>query len=148
MHKIRFITIVLISAVFFTGSLVIADQICIPVGNIPMEAPEGVDAQRAKVIFPHSDHFGDKCQKCHHTWDGESPVSSCMAKGCHDQTTAPEKSLVKGEYTDEALKYYKYAYHLQCKNCHLEIDEKNKIANSDDVQDNGPTGCNGCHPKD
>ncbi len=149
MLKIRLITIVLISAVFFTGSLVIAEEkICIPVGTIVMKAPAGVTAKRAVVDFPHSDHFGYKCQRCHHTWDGKSDVSSCMAKECHDQTTAPEKSLVKGEYTDEAKKYYKYAYHIQCKDCHLDIDEHNKAAESGEVLANGPTGCNGCHPKD
>ena len=125
--------------------------LCIPLGSIPLKAPAQVKAQRADVDFPHSVHFGYKCQDCHHTWDGGAEIKSCMTAGCHDQVTSPKRPLKKGEYTEASIKYYKYAYHVLCRDCHQEIKVTNKkiakaVANVE-IQKTGPTGCNECHPK-
>ncbi len=150
MHKIRFFSLVFISAVLLASSFVIAGQVCLPDDVITLDASKQVKGvkklERTAVQFPHADHFMYSCKKCHHTWDGTSPVSSCSAKGCHDQITTPEKPLEKGKLTDEALKYYKYAYHKQCKDCHLKINEENKKA--EEAKADLPTGCNACHPKE
>ncbi len=126
-------------------------SICIPLGSIELKVPEQVKAQRALVDFPHSVHFGYKCQDCHHKWDGGAKIQNCTVSGCHDQVVAPEKPLKKGKYTKEAIKYYKYAYHVLCRDCHKEIKLENeeiaKAPEKSELQKTGPTGCNECHPK-
>lgn len=119
------------------------EKMCIPMGSISLDPPATVTPERASVDFPHSLHFkGYSCDKCHHKWDGNQAVQSCMTSGCHDMTTAPENPLKNGKYTEESIKYYKYAYHNQCRDCHKEEKQKR-----DTTLVTLPTGCNECHPK-
>ena len=125
------------------------EDLCIPLGNLVLEAPEGVDVKRAPVEFPHSQHFGISCMDCHHKWDRGSENLSCSTSGCHDLVEAPKK-----EEKDLAPRYYKNAFHKSCIGCHKEMREKNKKAEmlniplSKDLPMTGPTGCNKCHPVD
>ncbi|MDM8537479.1 cytochrome c3 family protein [Desulfobacterales bacterium HSG17] len=129
-------------------------ELVVPLGIIDLEAPEGVEAKRAAVEFPHSQHFSYACQECHHTWDGGAELNGCMTSGCHDITEAPKKSLVDGEFTGEGITYYKYAFHESCVGCHREIkkanlEESEKILpDNNKIQATGPTGCIQCHPAD
>ncbi|MEJ2097535.1 MAG: cytochrome c3 family protein, partial [Deltaproteobacteria bacterium] len=63
------------------------DTLCIPMGTLLIEPPDGVEAKRSPVDFPHSIHFDYTCKTCHHTWDGENPILSCTTSGCHDLTS-------------------------------------------------------------
>ena len=110
------------------------DSVCFPVGSRDIKAPASVEAKRSPVGFNHSTHFDFTCNECHHKWDRKSQITSCQTSGCHDQTTADKKALKDGEYTEESIKYYMYAYHAQCRDCHK-------------VEKAGPTGCVECHPK-
>lgn len=154
MHKKQIMTICLVISIFFAAGLVIAsddegDTLCIPLGVITLSPPESVEAKRSVVEFPHSAHFGILCQECHHQWDGESEVESCTTSGCHDYEEAPPK-----EDTDEAILYYKKAFHEMCISCHKDLAAVNaKIAKTYQPSDDrtvptGPTGCVGCHPKE
>lgn len=124
------------------------EELCIPLGTITLSPPEGVEAERSSVEFPHSVHFDYNCRKCHHEWTGDAADLSCMTSGCHDSST----SLLATD-KDEAYRYYKTAYHEQCIVCHKEINEENQkremsIKGVDGVlSKTGPTGCIGCHPK-
>jgi predicted CxxxxCH...CXXCH cytochrome family protein len=126
------------------------DTLCIPMGTITLEAPAGVDAQRAEVEFPHSVHFDFNCKECHHTWDGETAILSCTASGCHDLTQVPEEGFKPGE----SVAYYKSAFHDACIGCHKSIKLRNKkleksmVSLEGELQRSGPTGCTGCHPKE
>jgi hypothetical protein len=119
-------------------------------GTITLEAPDGVEAQRAEVEFPHSTHFDINCKTCHHTWDGEAAVLSCATAGCHDITQVPKGGFASGE----GVRYYKSAFHDACIGCHKEIKLRNKQLEKSMttlkgvLQRTGPTSCNGCHPKE
>jgi len=141
----------------FSFGLVIADEfgdeLCIPLGTIILEPPEEVDSKRAAVEFPHAIHFDYTCKTCHHTWDGESAVLSCMASGCHDLAQKPAKEERAAD-PELAIRYYKDAYHSACIGCHKEIKKQNRAiensyrSTSGTIQSSGPTSCNECHPKD
>ncbi len=119
------------------------EEMCIPMGSINLNPPAAVTPERTSVDFPHSLHFkGYSCDKCHHKWDGNQAVQSCGTSGCHDLATSPEKPLKNGKYTEESIKYYKYAYHNMCRDCHKELKEKR-----DTTLVSLPTGCDECHPK-
>lgn len=127
-------------------------SLCIPMGNFVIAPPADVKQLRSSVDFPHSRHFVYNCMRCHHKWDGVGQVKTCRTSGCHDQATPTEKPMKKGSYTDIAMKYYKYAYHNQCRGCHQEIRlQKAEMAKSSQVVEHlpetGPTGCIECHPK-
>ena len=128
-------------------------EICIPMGNFTIGPPESVDPLRSSVDFPHSKHFSYNCTNCHHKWDGSEKVKNCTTSGCHDQVAVPKKPLKNGVYTKDAIKYYKYAYHNQCRDCHRNLkNQKEKFTNSTSTTDstlpeNIPTGCIECHPK-
>ena len=134
------------SAMVVTGSES-GEDLCIPLGVLVLEAPDGVEAKRAPVEFPHSQHFGISCMDCHHNWDGGTENLSCSTSGCHDLTEAPKK----GE-EDLATRYYKNAFHKSCIGCHKKIKEENKKAEmlnmplNGELPRTGPTGCNKCHP--
>jgi hypothetical protein len=138
---------VLFLAGMATGSGSEEASLCIPVGVLTLEAPEGVEARRSPVEFPHDLHFTYRCQECHHTWEGEAELYGCME--CHDQTEPPEKAD-----SPDAIYYYKEAYHQGCISCHKSIAEENeKRAASgqvlkDQLPPSGPTGCSGCHPRE
>lgn len=137
--------------------LVIADEsgnnLCIPLGTILLEPPEEVDPKRAAVEFPHAVHFDYNCKACHHTWDGESPVLSCMTSGCHDLAQKPTKEERAAD-PELALRYYKDAYHAACIGCHKEIKKQNRAmensyrSDTEPIQSSGPSGCTECHPKE
>ena len=131
------------------------DTLSIPVGMLSLGAPDGVEQEKASVDFPHSRHMTYSCNACHHTWEYHAILDSCTASGCHDLTTPPENALKNGKYTEEGIRYYKYAYHVKCRDCHRDINaqnrEKLKTTNiSGDVAQmrSGPVGCVDCHPKE
>ena len=137
--------------------LVIADEsgddLCIPLGMILLEPPEEVESKRAAVEFPHAIHFDYTCKSCHHTWDGESAVLSCMASGCHDLAQNPTKEERAAD-PELAIRYYKEAYHSACIGCHKDIKkqnlalEKSYRSATESIQSSGPSGCTECHPKE
>ena len=120
------------------------DDLCIPLGTITLFPPEGVEAKRSPVDFPHAVHFNYNCMECHHEWKGNTENLSCMTSGCHD-------SIESGK--DQPNRHYKTAYHNQCIVCHKAIKESNRKLemSKKDIQGTlpktGPTGCTECHPK-
>ncbi|MBW1893605.1 MAG: cytochrome c3 family protein [Deltaproteobacteria bacterium] len=145
----------MIIAVFVANGVVTAgeEEMCIPMGTLLLEPPADVKQERASVEFPHSLHFNYNCKRCHHKWDNEGEIKGCMTSGCHDQTTYSKKPLRKGKYTDESMKYYKYAYHNNCRTCHVELKtKKTDIVMSYDepkeLPETGPVGCTECHLKE
>ena len=144
----------MIIAVFFANGLTAGEEeMCIPMGTLTLEPPAGVEQERASVNFPHALHFEYNCKRCHHMWDTTEEIKGCMTSGCHDQTTYTKKPLRKGTYDAAAMKYYKYAYHNNCRTCHVELKAKRtEMAMSYDEPETlpktGPVGCNECHPKD
>ena len=124
-----------------------ADEMCVPMGSITLEAPQGAEAKRSAVEFPHSQHFALHCGQCHHNWEGDDEIQGCMTSGCHDAT----QSMAK-ENPGEAYAYYKQAFHKSCIGCHKERAAKNKAMELDKTMNTellktGPTGCSVCHPK-
>lgn len=130
------------------------EELCIPLGSIELEAPDGVDAKRSSVEFPHSVHFSYSCQECHHTWKGDGQVQNCTTSGCHSEIETPKDPETGKTIIAERIKYYKKAYHQMCIGCHKAINAKNKEielakTNPDKpLEKSGPTGCVKCHPKD
>lgn len=152
MHNRQILTICLAIFIISATGLVMAGEDegetqCIPLGVITLSAPGSVKAKRSPVDFPHSSHFGISCMRCHHNWDGFEQIESCT--GCHDLEEAPPK-----ENSDEAIMYYKQAFHALCIGCHKEIAianaeiAKTYTAVGSKTKPAGPTGCVGCHPKD
>lgn len=129
-----------------------AETLCIPMGHIVLSAPDGVEAKRSAVDFPHNLHFGYNCKTCHHKWENDTDLNGCMA--CHDLTESPSKAGGGKVDPEEAVMYYKTAYHKMCIGCHKEIKQKSAaLAKSgrvlkDKLPPTGPTGCAGCHPKE
>ena len=129
------------------------DKMCVPMGDILLEPPASVKQKRSPVNFPHSTHFGNDCKTCHHQWEGAEPIRNCTTSGCHDSKESPKEPTKYLQYTDSAIKYFKYAFHAQCVGCHKKIkSERVKIESSSKVSDavlpaTGPTGCKECHPK-
>ncbi len=121
----------------------------VPVGTITLEPPEGADAKRSSVDFPHDTHFGFACGECHHTWDGISEVQNCTTSGCHDQT---EPADGKRNINDPGnQKYYLAAYHKLCLYCHRDLKNERAALEKAGVTDEsklpavGPTACAECH---
>jgi hypothetical protein len=141
-------------AVFAGETEVTMDAIFVPVGRLALAPPVGVTPKRSAVAFPHSQHFSYTCMTCHHKWDGNSQVQSCTASKCHDQPSLPVKSKKTRSNRQEAIRYYKYAFHQQCIGCHREIkiqNEKLELSRKrlrEPLQWPGPTSCVGCHPKE
>lgn len=130
------------------------DTLSIPVGMLSLGAPDGVDQERTSVDFPHSRHMTYSCDTCHHKWEYHSIIDSCTASGCHDLTEPPEKAIQDGEYTDEGIRYYKYAFHVMCRDCHRDINAQNReklkttnISGDVELMRSGPVGCIECHPE-
>lgn len=166
MRRISIGILCLMAIIMYSSPLVVAQDdsktksqgsdgtICIPMGNLTIKAPESVTPLRTPVDFPHSRHFSQSCMKCHHTWDGNSPVKTCTTSGCHDQVDVPKNPLKEGMFTKEAMKYYKYAYHNQCRECHRNLkNQKKRFTDSTSTTadtsfpESVPTGCVECHPK-
>ena len=124
------------------------EKLCVPTGTITIHAPEGVEAKRAPVAFPHSAHFDYACKECHHNWEGDTDLNSCTASGCHELTERPDTTD-----PSEAILYFKKTFHKKCISCHAEIKRANKAAGasasvSAKMMKTGPTGCKECHPKE
>jgi len=125
----------------------------VPIGIIELKPPEGADATKNPVAFPHSRHFIYNCQACHHTWNLDANLQSCTTSECHDLTKALKK---ESSASVADIKYFKNAFHQQCIECHQEIKrqntEKEKRPRMSDanltLQKTGPTGCVECHPRD
>jgi hypothetical protein len=128
------------------------DVMCVPMGDILLEAPEGVQAKRASVVFPHAGHFSFECKVCHHKWSGDAHIQTCMASGCHDLAESPEKSGT-GMDDDAEARYYKNAFHTLCIGCHKKIKTDNQKKEfsagilKSPLPNPGPTGCVNCHPR-
>ncbi len=122
----------------------------VPLGSMVIEPPEGVEAKRGSVNFPHGLHFQFSCQACHHEWDGESDIESCTS--CHDET---EPSGTRDIKNPDNVMYYLAAYHNVCVSCHRDLaaqakaqekaNAENKGMNKVVPVKSGPTECNGCH---
>ena len=129
------------------------DDICIPMGSFLLEPPESVTAQRPPVDFPHSQHFDFSCRTCHHTWDYQTAIDTCMTSGCHDLAESPKKSETNPANKKMAILYYKNAFHDSCISCHKKIKtqnietEKRLRATDKDtiIRKAGPLSCKGCH---
>jgi hypothetical protein len=130
------------------------DQLCIPMNTLELKPLAGAEQHRSSVAFPHSAHFGYRCQRCHHTWKGTGEIQNCTTSGCHDQLSTPKNADGKIPASQVAVKYYKKAYHQLCIDCHKQIKVKNKALElsqkklTKGLAKTGPTGCVGCHPKD
>jgi hypothetical protein len=131
-----------------------ANNSCFGDETYQLKPPEGVQAKRGAVKFPHQAHFEFACAKCHHTFDGSEPPMGCMVSGCHDATAAPIRTGKAG--SAENMDYFKNAFHQTCwLGCHKEIKAKNLELQKTAVAagtkakllKSGPTTCDGCHGK-
>ena len=128
-------------------------DMCVPMGNITIKAPEGVEAKRSAVDFPHAQHFDIACITCHHTWGGTEPISGCMTSGCHDLAELPKAKPGEPRDDESNIAYFKAAYHKLCINCHKENKVKNLALQKalttmkKPLPKTGPTSCSECHPK-
>ena len=159
MRKISVGVFCLILAVTFGNVMVVSGQsedetMSVPLGDILLEPPEGVEAKRSPVNFPHSIHFSYNCLTCHHKWALNEPVVGCMTTACHEVKESPVKAG-QGKVDDaQLIKYYKTAYHRMCINCHKDIKAQNKKLEmsgrilKENLPNSGPTSCIQCHPKE
>ena len=130
-------------------------ELTIPMGNLSVSAPEDAELTLPDSLFPHSRHMTFACATCHHKWDYTEDLQSCTASGCHDLGKQPEKSVEDGQYTEESIRYYKYAYHQMCRGCHRDINAQNREINKEllaggnmELKRNGPVSCKGCHKEE
>lgn len=162
MFKVSMGAVCVVLALILGNALIVSgessdDTMCIPMGTITLEPPEGAEAKRPPVNFPHPVHFSFNCQQCHHTWEMDAPIESCTTSGCHDGVVAPTKAQ-KGAPSEDpkelAVSYYKTAYHRLCISCHKEMKLQNiKLETSGKVikeklPNTGPTSCRSCHVKE
>ena len=155
-----FLVCLLIGLLCVSGQSISGDtqnEICIPLQTLLLKPPVSVEAGRPLVEFPHSKHLVlYSCRTCHHKWEGEEQISSCMASGCHDLTKSPKGTRRMGktwlDFSAEQLKYYRNAYHKQCIVCHKQIKLQNlallegsKGESKPDLKPTGPTKCVKCH---
>ena len=156
MYKIGIGVLCLILAVIFGNAMVVSgesegESMSVPLGIITLAPPEGVEAQRAPVPFPHGTHFVYTCNTCHHQWEMDEPIQNCTTSGCHDGTESPIKA--GGGKVDEELMigYFKTAYHKMCIGCHRGIKAENKMLEKSGrvlksrLPSAGPTSCKACH---
>ena len=129
------------------------DDICIPMGSFLLEPPESVTAKRPPVDFPHSRHFDFSCKTCHHTWNYQGPIDTCMTSGCHDLAEAPKKMAAGAADKNTEILYFKNAFHQSCLSCHKSIktqniEEEKRLRPTDKdtmIKKAGPLSCKGCH---
>jgi hypothetical protein len=82
MRSLSLVGVVLLIGIASLGIAVAEDgEMCVPMGVITLEPPDGVEAKRAAVEFQHGRHFVLACTQCHHTWKGDEPVTGCMTSG-------------------------------------------------------------------
>jgi len=159
MYKISLGVFCLVLAVILGNAMVVTGQsdvedMCIPMGIIPLEPLEGVEARRTPVAFPHPTHFDFACQTCHHKWELIEPIVGCATTDCHDVAEAPKKAGAGPIDKDLVARYYKTAYHTLCIGCHKEMQAQNKALEmsgrvlKESLPSVGPIGCVQCHPKE
>ncbi len=126
-------------------------SLSVPLGILTLEAPEGAEAKRPPVEFPHGLHFDYSCQTCHHDWDGTTMVENCTTSGCHDQVEPDEKTR---NINDPAnAQYYLAAYHKACIQCHRTLLKERQALEKANPLDSkmlpayGPVVCAECHIK-
>ncbi len=149
MNKLFVATACLLTVGLFAGAVSAgqgeSDTLCIPLDVISLSAPEGVEAKKSPVNFPHAAHFNYNCMECHHEWKGDTENLNCTTSGCHDSIESVK---------DQPWRYYKTAYHNQCIVCHKDINETNRKLEMSKKEIQGvlpktvPTGCIECHPKE
>jgi len=157
-----FLLCLLIGLLFVSGQSISGEtqkEICVPLKMLLLKPPATVEARRPLVEFPHSKHLLlYSCKTCHHKWEGEEQISSCMASSCHNLTKSPEGARRKGrtwlDFSEEQVKYYRNAYHKQCIVCHKQINLRNIAALEEakgeqkpELEPTGPTKCVKCHVK-
>jgi len=136
----------------FSGAAAPEDM-CIPMGTIVIKAPEGVQAKRSAVEFPHAQHFDIACITCHHTWGRTEPIIGCMTSGCHDVAELPKPKAGERRDDDSNMAYFKTAYHKLCITCHKENKVRNQALAkaittlNKPLPKSGPVSCSECHPK-
>ena len=159
MQKVGIFLMCFLAALIFGAAGAISgqesgDKMLVPLGTIVLGAPDGVEAKRAAVDFPHGRHFGFQCQTCHHKWEGTEQIKNCMTSGCHDVLVSPTKSQPGKSDRSLAISYFKKAYHEQCIGCHRIMRLKNKKIEmsrqklEEPLPPTGPTGCVECHPRE
>jgi hypothetical protein len=165
MHRLRIGLLCLMMVFVFGISIKVAGQeneaseptledMNVPMGIIVLEPDESIENKRTPVEFYHSKHFTFECKECHHKWEGKAKIPTCTTTDCHDSLKSPKRPTKYLSYTDEAILYYKYAYHQMCVGCHKEIKIKRKAMEAsytllkDKLPKTGPTGCIECHPKE
>lgn len=129
------------------------EDMLVPMGVIVLEPDPSVEQKRSPVEFNHAKHFKYDCRTCHHKWEGNAKITNCTTSNCHDLLKAPKKPTKYLAYTEEGIKYYKYAYHQTCIGCHKEIKVKQKkmemsLTAKEKATQKVPTSCNECHPKE
>jgi hypothetical protein len=117
-----------------------------PVGELGpgLVIPYGMDlslhARHVQASAKRMDVKQDEtCSACHHVYDAEKE-ELVYAKGeegtcryCHKSETP-----LYSEKTEDEIPLYKYAAHDSCVQCHYDLSKQN-------VEDNGPLECAGCH---
>ncbi|MDH4205893.1 MAG: cytochrome c3 family protein [Desulfobacteraceae bacterium] len=164
MYRIRVAVLCLVIVFVFGMALNVAGQnksdtkeavedMVVPMGIIVLKPDPSVKPKRSPVEFNHAKHFTYNCRKCHHKWEGNAKISNCTTSKCHDLLKAPKRPTKYLAYTEDGIKYYKYAYHENCIGCHKEIKvEQKKMEMLYKVSEKKkiivPTSCNECHPKE
>jgi len=158
MHKLSYFLLGIIVFMLIGSTAVVFGQdeedMIVPMGYITLSPPDSVEAKRADVEFPHSTHFGFDCRTCHHKWQGKEVIQGCTTSGCHDVAVSPTVSKKGNVPPDQAILYYKAAFHQMCIGCHKEMRAVNKELEMSyrkldkELPRTGPTGCIECHPKE
>jgi hypothetical protein len=159
MQKLGILVLGVILALVLGSTVIVSgesdEEMCIPMGDITLEPPESVEAKRSAVEFPHSRHLvAVDCKTCHHKWIGDEQIQTCTASGCHDLDVSPTKSEKSKIEKEQAIKYFKSAFHQMCIGCHKEMKIQNKKLEMSykeldkELPNTGPTGCVQCHPKE
>ncbi len=163
MHKIRIGVLCFIMVFVFGISFEVVGQgigyseqnqgdMIVPMGVIVLKPDASIEQKKSSVEFNHSKHFIYDCRTCHHKWEGDAKIANCTTSKCHDLLKSPKKPTKYLSYTDQGIKYYKYAYHENCIGCHKEIKIKRKkmsfATHEAKLPKTGPTGCIECHPKE
>ena len=159
MHKISFCVLGIIMGLVLGTAAIVSGQaeeeMCVPLGPIILEPLDSVEAKRTEVEFPHSQHMvAVDCKTCHHKWIGDETIQGCTASSCHDVAVSPTRSQKSRVEPDQAILYYKTAFHQMCIGCHKEMKQINKELEMSykrldkELPQTGPTGCIQCHPKE
>jgi hypothetical protein len=129
------------------------EDMVVPMGVIVLKPDPSIEPKRAPVEFNHGKHFKFDCRTCHHKWEGNTKITNCTTSKCHDLLKAPKKATKYLAYTEDGIKYYKYAFHENCIGCHKKIKTKQKkmemLYKAPEIEKKiVPTSCSECHPKE